>query len=881
MSDDEGYYVSPEHSGSSPAMKHKKVERSCDLCRKRKIRCDGPKPDDGAITAGGACAHCIAFGAPCTYLLPTKKRGPKNKQVEELKRQVAALEHRLRTLSDSATSEENAQEEEPDDSEELTRDFNRISVDPKYFGSNSGFALANEAIALVQAKERATGHTSPESSRRPLYSQVLPWEKEVYDQKLQFEYPEPDLLYSLLHLYFTCVHPTLPILHRPSFERNVSEGLHHKDPQFGAMLLSVLAVASRFSDDRRVFVNGHSTLSSGWKFITQIPVVRKWFEPNIHEVQFYFLMTLYSIGTSRPQAAWIYLGNGIRFLQQRGEHRRKRDMEMTDIDREIWSRAFWSFILLDRMVCAYIGRPTAFHVEDYDADPLLEVDDEYWDTGFHQPSDRPAYSSFLICYVQLSEILGDAMRKLYGSKKSKNLQGWNGREWEQRAVASLDSDMNKIFDSLPPHLRWDPDRKPRDAFYDQSFVLYITYYYTQIVVHRPYIQKVSVVAAPSLSICASAARSILHATDAWMQRQQRLLMQFCVSPMFVSSVILIMNSFGKRPGPAVDKDKALVSRGMEIMKFCEARLHPQGRLWEMLNRLQSADGPLFKQRTMNTPQMKTPATAPYKSHGPSLPSASPIMHSAPVYGDLYGEMHSSKGPRPPAPSLSPPTASEMYPSVNEGQPHERVVAHPPPQQRWHHESPPAAHMAVANAQGMMSQPYDMQSAMQPAIHDMQPPQSIAVPELPPGMPVQQGMYMQPGVSIEEMLAQTPTIAGYTHHQQQHHPHEQQQQQHHQQPHNHEYMQQMHVAYFQDEDMALEDADYVMWNSAPENLLDVGQWAGYMQRNSSASPPSSTGYGHGGTPPNTTGYGHHSGGNSPSSAYGGGGPTNGAHYVRNY
>ncbi|KAF7299153.1 Fungal-trans domain-containing protein [Mycena indigotica] len=813
MSDDEDqhYYASSQHS--SPPVKQKKVDRSCDLCRKRKSECDGPKTEG---VPNASCAHCVSFGSPCTYLLPTKKRGPKNKQVEELKRQVAVLESKLRTLSicslcsqplrndgsvfqhgtpssDSTASDDVKEEADDEEAEELASELNRIAVDSKFFGANSGFALANEAIA---AKERVTGQVSPDTARRLLFWQVLPWEKEVYEQQIQFVYPEPNLLYDLLQLYFAYVHPTLPILHRPSFERSVSEGLHHKDPQFGAMLLAVLAVASRFSDDPRVFVDGQSTLSSGWRFIAQIPVVRKFFEPNIYEVIFYFLMSLYSIGTSRPQASWIYLGNGIRFLQQRGEHRRKREAE-TDKDKEIWCRAFWSFVLLDRMICAYIGRPAGLHVEDYDADPMLQVDDEYWDTGFKQPPDRPAYSAFFICYVQLSEILGDAMRQLYGSKKSKTLQGWNGKDWEARAVSNLDSRMNSIFDSLPPHLRWDPDRKPRDAFFDQSFVLYVTYYYTQIVVHRPYIQKMSAVAAPSLSICARAARSILHATDAWFKIQRRLPMQFCVSPVFVSSVILIMNTFGKRPGPSVDKDKALVAKAMELIKFAEARLHPQGRLWELLNRLQSVDGPLSKQRVniagaAPSPSYKVPPR-PSPSHSP------PYIHAHANYGEMAQHI-------PAAPLAT--VSSEMYPSplASEGQPSQAAKVSrptppppPPPPQRWHESANPSL-----NAGSHLSYPL-ADSPPNPSMVDFHQSYSYH--------------HLQPGMSIEELLAQTAQMDNVV------------------APVGNPYIQQMHAVYVQEDDMAIEEADFHMWQSIPDNVADVAQWGMYMQRNSSASPPS--------------------------------------------
>ncbi|KAJ7069946.1 fungal-specific transcription factor domain-containing protein [Mycena amicta] len=600
-------------------VKVRRPERSCDSCRRKKVRCDGQKK------ANNNCSNCAYFRSECTYVEKAKKRGPKSKLLEDLKRQNTLLEAKLRALSvcslcaqplpkapyggessasvfqqsPSNTNSPPSDEDEVDDliGFDLSAQFNRVSIDSKYFGAASNFALASSAIV---AKERITGRPTVRHRRAEVWD-VLPWERDAYELQTNYVYPDSDLISSLLLLYFENVHPTLPVLHRSSFERSVAENLHLVDPQFGATLLVVLAVASRYSDDPRVFVDGRSTLSSGWKFIKQIPVVRKWFEPNLYEVQFYLLMSFYCIGTSRPQGCWTYLGLGTRFLQQRGEHRNRREQRTTH-ELELWNRVFWTYFCFDRSVCAFIGRPTGLHLEDVDADLPLEVDDEYWDDNFVQPPNKPAFHAFLTYYVQLSEILGSAMRRLYGSKRSKALQGWDGRDWEQRIVADLDSKMNECFDSFPPHLRWDPDRTSPVAFFDQSFVLHVTGLYTRIVIHRPYINKMSVSAAPSLLICTSAARAVLHATESWVKIRRTLLPQTVVSPLFVATIVLIMATFSsKTAGAPLERDKTLVKSGMDLLKACTVRRQSEGRLWEMLYQLQSDDSPLSR-RDGDAPQ---------------------------------------------------------------------------------------------------------------------------------------------------------------------------------------------------------------------------------------------------------------------------------------
>lgn len=84
---------------------------------------------------------------------------------------------------------------------------------------------------------------------------------------------------ALVDLYFVHLNPLAPLLHRPTFEKQVIQGLHLRDPSFGAVYLLVCAAASRYSDDPRVFldtVEGRaSEHSAGWKYFQQVQMVRR------------------------------------------------------------------------------------------------------------------------------------------------------------------------------------------------------------------------------------------------------------------------------------------------------------------------------------------------------------------------------------------------------------------------------------------------------------------------------------------------------------------------------------------------------------------------------------------------------------------------------
>jgi hypothetical protein len=105
-----------------------------------------------------------------------------------------------------------------------------------------------------------------------------------------FVFPEHDLMVSLIDLYFKCINWMLPILHRPTFERSISEGLHIQDASFASTLLMVCAVAARYSDDRRVLMDGTDIRhSAGWTWFDQVRVMRRSLlsPPSLYELQFY------------------------------------------------------------------------------------------------------------------------------------------------------------------------------------------------------------------------------------------------------------------------------------------------------------------------------------------------------------------------------------------------------------------------------------------------------------------------------------------------------------------------------------------------------------------------------------------------------------------
>ncbi|KAK7063679.1 fungal-trans domain-containing protein [Favolaschia claudopus] len=587
---------SPEECGPS---KRQRPLRCCDMCRKRKVRCDGQD--------GGTCSRCVSSNRPCTYNTPQQKRGRKAKLVDGLRKEIATLKAHIRTLSVCAlcsqplsgpseislfsnVSNVNVTEEVDDasatDSEhadsldELTSLFSQFDLDQSatgtFFGSTSPLVLTDHAFMLKESHDGQPLLFNINARRRHFWD-LLPWDRAASAIQPQYVYPPRDLIDCLLQSYLANVHPTYPFLHFSSFARSVMEGLHLVDTNFGGVLLAVLAVAARYSKDPRVFVEGDNALSAGWEYANQIWITRTIFNPTIHETQMYGLLTLYATG-STPQNAWLYHGLGIRCLHHRGVHRRKPEGHVWSHEDKLWNRAFWAFVALDRMVSAFTGRPSSLPMEEYDVEPPFVLDGD-WDEGFAL-TERPPPLSYFICDTRLCEILGDVMRRLYASKRTKQMMGW-----DKLTVAHFDSTMNKFLDSIPLHLRWNSEKPPKGVYFSQSATLHISFHYTLIVIHRPGIHRPDYLTSTSLSICAHAARTILRTAGLWFRETQEIPLPNIVTPVFVAAIILAVNAIAaKRTGLAVDRDRddALFATAVEMLELGETRYQTVGRLVDVL-----------------------------------------------------------------------------------------------------------------------------------------------------------------------------------------------------------------------------------------------------------------------------------------------------------
>ncbi|KAJ7578561.1 fungal-specific transcription factor domain-containing protein [Mycena floridula] len=607
------------------AVKKRRLRGACDICRTKRVKCDsGNMP-------GGVCSNCIAFGSKCTHLtgkraqakgiyrnLPqgalrldpiwlageklagrppllnleeyastsskaytvssgTTLQGNVQNTLREFSEYIKVLEARLSSKVTNEPEPETEPEmlEMEDDTDTVLAEYmNSMTMSSsrnRFYSKSSNVVLLKTASAVIS---KAGLRSRPNTKRQQMW-EVYPWQimQELRPPFLMF--PEQDLMETLIGLYFEHYNLFQPLLHRPSFEKSLREGLHHQNYYFGATVLVVCALGSKYSDDSRVFLEGTETEQScGWPFFSQVQPLQGTSlasPPSLYELQYYCLTVMFLHGTSVIETSWAVLGIALRLAQDVGLHRKMAVEPEAIADNESWKRIFWCLVSMDQLASSLFGRPPGLNSDDCDQEYPLEVDDQYWMSGhpekaFKQPGDRPSTISHFISYLKLVRVLEMTQHTLYAANSSIS---------RKQAVSQLDEALAEWIDSVPAHLRWDPNRKDL-VFFRQSACLYTTYYYVKMLVHQP----AFVYTESNLAISVESAKRCIDVLE-HLSRKAPLAVPKVNAFLFSSAAMLLIDHW-KNPSAESEKDLEDVCRCLKLLKRQESRWQLAGKCSDII-----------------------------------------------------------------------------------------------------------------------------------------------------------------------------------------------------------------------------------------------------------------------------------------------------------
>ncbi|KAK0433515.1 hypothetical protein EV421DRAFT_1741501 [Armillaria borealis] len=169
-------------------------------------------------------------------------------------------------------------------------------------------------------------------------------------------FPLADIMPTLIDAYFMYLNNFLPVLHWPTFDKSLKEGLHYRKYQLGRVVLAVHALGSKYVYVPRVLIEGELSKSSS----TSLRIF----------LGFLSIATILDIGghwsTNRARCKGSPKEDNICLLG------------------------------IDITLGWALGRACAICDEDIEIDVLTECDDEYWEHPDHkQPLGKPSTVSFL------------------------------------------------------------------------------------------------------------------------------------------------------------------------------------------------------------------------------------------------------------------------------------------------------------------------------------------------------------------------------------------------------------------------------------------------------------------------------------------------------
>ncbi|KAI8605449.1 fungal-specific transcription factor domain-containing protein, partial [Dissophora ornata] len=343
--------------------------------------------------------------------------------------------------------------------------------------------------------------------------------------------PSIDVIDHLLDVHFRFIHPVLPMLHF----RAISDQIHRKESPPSHLLFAVLGLAARFSDNSafRVPQAGIELPPCAIFYERAKYFIKDEYDNSqIATVQALLLMAVQQMGFCESQRAWLYVGMAIRMAQDLGLNREPSESELTRnrLQCELRKRTWWSLFVVERLVCAGLGRPLTITHKDCEAGfPQLEDDDnDIMDSG--TLATRPMVMSNFSHLIALSKIQGNILEFI----KAKSNSSANCRvDTSAAAFSLLDKSLTEWRQSLPESLQNPTAQSPQFGLF-----LHLTFNTLIILLHRPEVPT----SQTSASLCTQAAATICDITQILMDAKALTSMFIsCLYAIFSAGIIHFMN----------------------------------------------------------------------------------------------------------------------------------------------------------------------------------------------------------------------------------------------------------------------------------------------------------------------------------------------------
>ncbi|KUL91261.1 hypothetical protein ZTR_01741 [Talaromyces verruculosus] len=346
-----GGNTSPTEDDGNPIPRPKRM--ACIVCRKRKLRCDGQKP---------SCGTCARVGHNCAYDEVRKKSGPKRGYVKQLEARLAQVEILLKNQEPENSWNETNRNAPPNPSMPSAASNPLSGVGDLLNFVNASTSQIPDVTRQPQGSQNAAPTTNsnfdPESS----------WE--VISLGLEEPLPTQDVIDELFDVFFTKIHPSNPMIHRPRFFASMNLAPHMRPPVCLRYIMWALAasITPKYS-----FLEEH-LYARARKYI-HLDEMKGHGEHmvSVSHCQAWVLISLYEFKQMFFPRAWISVGRAARMAAMMCFNRLDGvglDVKhcvpppVDWVEREERRRTFWLCFSEDRYASIGTGWPMVFDERD-------------------------------------------------------------------------------------------------------------------------------------------------------------------------------------------------------------------------------------------------------------------------------------------------------------------------------------------------------------------------------------------------------------------------------------------------------------------------------------------------------------------------------------
>ncbi|KAL7913896.1 fungal-specific transcription factor domain-containing protein [Trichoderma velutinum] len=404
------------------------VVRACDMCRKKKIRCEP--------TAQG-CSSCTKYDTRCHFTPIAMKRKPRRpagfKYIAQLEKRLLGVEALLgeRSLGKPTIPDISSRKEQTPaallNTAALIKSPNRSN---SWMPESESQALSSAQTSNLEFNLGFTfpvpDHNETDWSTLGSYVTGRMWPQSAPELRpvslpVRQQLPTKAVAEELVEETFRNYNRFLPLFHEEDFLKEFHLKYSTSNPGdagWWACLNVVLSIAHRLrairtSDPTQEHILAYGYAQNALSVVSELNVSDR----SLSAVQALAGMACLLQGTPDPEPAAMLVAAALRLAQVMNLHRECSSPGLTESESEKRRRVFWKVYILDKDISLRTGRP--FGQDDDDMDVCLPS----------KSSLEPGNLDLFNCRIGLALVQGQVYKQLYSVRAGRQTAA-------QRAIAA-------------------------------------------------------------------------------------------------------------------------------------------------------------------------------------------------------------------------------------------------------------------------------------------------------------------------------------------------------------------------------------------------------------------------------------------------------------